>query len=67
MVQIQIKNIQNAKIPEYVAQRPLKSTNTFSTETAVEATTAICSFPRAKYMSRKSWKSKRKNWQKVFR
>ena len=66
MVQIQIKNIQNAKIPEYVAQRPLKSTNTFSTETAVEATTAICSF-RAKYMSRKSWKSKRKNWQKVFR
>ena len=58
MVQIQIKNIQNAKIREYVAQRPLKSTNTFSTETAVEATTAICSFLRAKYMSRKSWKSK---------
>ena len=67
MVQIQIKNIQNAKIREYVAQRPLKSTNTFSTETAVEATTAICSFLRAKYMSRKSWKSKRKNWQKEFR
>ena len=42
MVQIQIKNIQNAKIPEHVAQRPLKSTNTFSTETVVKTTTAIC-------------------------
>ena len=57
MVQIQIKNIQNAKIREYVAQRPLKSTNTFSTETAVVATAAICSFLGAKSVSSKCQKS----------